>query len=138
MTTAENNYELFRRRLRALDTAIHEFALFFNRQHATWHKRGEVPEWAWDVLVSWEEFPGLLEYYRHLMALRKERESRRVKNPQPLWLIGKQRKRASVITEPAPKRRPGRPPRRARTTSVEPAAVAGDQPTVDMPVAGET
>jgi hypothetical protein len=84
-----NNYTEFRARLRALGVPVDEFIRFFGRTSMTWRKRGAAPEWAWDVLISLEEFPGLLTYYRHLMALRKEREKHRVKNPQPPWLVGK-------------------------------------------------
>jgi hypothetical protein len=119
---SDSNYRTFKKRLHALDVSVVEFAMLFNRRPTTWRKNNKAPEWAWDVLVSLEEFPGLLAYYRHLMALRKERNENRVKQPQPPWLVGKQG---------------GFLKARRAAASLESTAVDGDQPTDNLPVAGE-
>ncbi len=100
------DYQQFLGRLRALDLSITDFCMYFGRMPVTMRKRGAPPHWAVAFLTALEEFPGLLEYYKHLMALyvtaEKERKNAKPKRPQPSWLVGTQRKRSMAQGEPAP------------------------------------
>jgi hypothetical protein len=125
---ALTNYDDFLVYLKQLDPplSVGELSSYFGRTAATWRKRGKAPKWAWDFATALEEFPGLLEYYKHLMALHTaaDKERRRAAgNPQPPWFVGKRNKGNLPASGDA-------------AASLVAASADEDQPTDHLPVAG--